>query len=184
MEITKLVSVLESVLFVSSEPISAKDLVKIVSEDESEISIKEVRQALSALQEKYEAPNSGLCLLQTEDRYQLVAKTDNNFFVEKITVKRKKKTLTQASLEVISIIAYKQPITRVEIDEIRGVKSDAVVSNLLDMGLVEEKGRLDRIGRPILYGTTELFLREFGIDKIKNLPQIENIETLESDNDI
>ena len=73
---------------------------------------------------------------------------------------------------MVSIIAYKQPITKIEIEEIRGVKSDRVISNLLELNLIAEKGRLDRIGRPILYGTTDTFLREFGIDKIKNLPKV------------
>lgn len=176
MEIEKLVSIVESILFVASDAISLKDLFKIFSEDDAEISAKDIRTALDRLRERYKASDSGLSLVETEDRYQIIAKTDNNPYVEKITIKKKKKTLTQASLEVISIIAYKQPITRIEIDEIRGVKSDAVVGNLLELGLIEEKGRLDRIGRPILYGTTDSFLREFGIDRIKNLPQVEAME--------
>ena len=176
MEIEKLVSIVESILFVASDAISLKDLFKIFSEDDAEISAKDIRTALDRLRERYKASDSGLSLVETEDRYQIIAKTDNNPYVEKITIKKKKKTLTQASLEVVSIIAYKQPITRIEIDEIRGVKSDAVVGNLLELGLIEEKGRLDRIGRPILYGTTDSFLREFGIDRIKNLPQVEAME--------
>ncbi|MDO4710528.1 MAG: SMC-Scp complex subunit ScpB [Peptostreptococcaceae bacterium] len=172
MEINNLVSIIESLLFVASESMSARDLTKIITERSPEISIKEVRAALDELSGKYDRSDSGLSLLRMEDRYEIVSKEINNPYVEGLIVKRKKKTLTQASLEVISIIAYKQPITKLEIDEIRGVKSDGVVSNLLDLGLIEEKGRLDRIGKPILYGTTEKFLREFGIEKIKDLPKV------------
>lgn len=172
MEITKLVSILESILFVSSDLVSLKELVKLINDEHEPCTAKTVRDALTMLQERYEQEISGLHLLNMEDAYQLVAKPQNNDFVEKVTVKKRKKTLSQAALEVISIIAYKQPITKIEIEEIRGVKSDRVISNLLELDLIAEKGRLDRIGRPILYGTTDTFLREFGIDKIKNLPKI------------
>lgn len=177
MEISRLISIIESLLFVASESISVKDIVKIISEQHPDVSAKDIRLALEELSKKYECSDSGLTLLQAEDHYQIVAKPMNNPYVEKITVKKKKKTLTQASLEVISIIAYKQPITRLEVDEIRGVKSDGVIANLLDMGLIEEKGRLDRIGKPILYGTTDMFLHEFGIEKIKDLPQVAMTES-------
>lgn len=177
MEIGRLVSIIESLLFVASESVSLRDVLKIISEQHSQISAKDIRFAFEELAKKYESSDSGLILLQAEDHYQIVAKPINNSYIEKITVKRKKKTLTQASLEVISIIAYKQPITKPEIDEIRGVKSDGVITNLLDMGLIEEKGRLDRIGKPILYGTTDMFLHEFGIEKIKDLPQVAMTES-------
>ncbi len=172
----RLLGIIESILFVASEAISGKDIIRVISEECPEMTAKEVRYALDRLGEKYRSESSGLFLLKIQDTYQLVSKKENNPFVEKITVKRKKKTLSQAALEVISIIAYKQPITKIEIDEIRGVKSDGIISNLTEYGLIEEKGRLDRIGRPILYGTTEMFLKEFGIDSIKNLPKIVNTE--------
>lgn len=172
METNKLTSIIESLLFVASEPMAARDLTKVISEQSAEVSIKDVRAALEELSQKYALENSGLSLLRMEDHYEIISKSENNLYVEQLTVKRKKKTLTQASLEVISIIAYKQPITKVEIDEIRGVKSDGVISNLLELGLIMEKGRLDRIGKPILYGTTDRFLREFGIESIKALPKV------------
>lgn len=171
MENQKLISIIESILFVASDPVSVKDMVKVFAEQE-EVSAKSIRSACEELAHRYETSDSGLRLLQVEDAFQIIANTENNFYIEQITVKKKKKTLSQAALEVVSIIAYKQPITKIEIEEIRGVKSDRVISNLLELNLIAEKGRLDRIGRPILYGTTDTFLREFGIDKIKNLPKV------------
>lgn len=171
MENQKLISIIESILFVASDPVSVKDMVKVFTERE-EVSAKTIRSACEELAKRYEESGSGLRLLQVEDAFQIIANTENNFYIEQITVKKKKKTLSQAALEVVSIIAYKQPITKIEIEEIRGVKSDRVISNLLELDLIAEKGRLDRIGRPILYGTTDTFLREFGIDKIKNLPKV------------
>lgn len=177
MSIEKLASVIESILFVVSESVSVKDLQKILQEDEEQpITSKSIKAALGELQRKYSLENSGLSLMQIEENYQIVSKIENNYYVEKVIIKKRKKSLSRAALEVVSIIAYKQPITKLEIDEIRGVKSDSVIGNLMELGLIVEKGRLDRIGRPILFGTTDKFLREFGIDKIKNLPEIRKVE--------
>lgn len=177
MSIEKLASVIESILFVVSESVSVKDLQKILQEDEEQpITSKSIKAALGELQRKYNLENSGLSLMQIEENYQIVSKIENNYYVEKVIIKKRKKSLSRAALEVVSIIAYKQPITKLEIDEIRGVKSDSVIGNLMELGLIVEKGRLDRIGRPILFGTTDKFLREFGIDKIKNLPEIRKVE--------
>lgn len=170
MRIEKLSSVIESILFVSSGLISVTNIARIINEDSESVTNKQIRNVLDLMEKRYKDESSGLGILRAGDSVQLISKIDNNEYVERILVRKKKKTLSQAALEVLSIIAYKQPITKVEIDEIRGVKSDSVMSTLLDMGMIEEKGRLDRIGKPILYGTTQKFLIEFGIKEIKDLP--------------
>ncbi len=171
MNIDKIVSVLESILFVSSEPLSIKDFQKIFLESgEALVSIKDIKLAMDKLEKKYQKKDSGLSLLKIETSYQLISRIDNNFYVEKILIKKRKKSLSQAALEVLSIIAYKQPITKIEIEEIRGVKSDSVLSGLLENELIYESGRLEKIGKPILYSTTDKFLVEFGLKSLKDLP--------------
>lgn len=168
----KISSIIESVLFVSSESMNIRDIKSIFTESgETDIGIPDIINALSHLKSKYAREDSGLSLISADGCYHLVAKTDNNEYIEKILIKTKKKSLSQAALEVLSIIAYRQPVTKVEIDEIRGVKSDSAISNLYDNGLIFESGRLDKIGKPILYSTTEKFLIEFGITSLSELPE-------------
>lgn len=172
MNIDKIAGVIESILFVASEPLNVKDFQRIFSETgEVGVSTKDVKMAFDKLEKKYQKKDSGLALLNIEDNYQLISRIENNVYVERILVKKRKKTLSQAAFEVLSIIAYKQPITKIEIEEIRGVKSDSAISNLVESDLIYESGRLDKIGKPILYATTEKFLVEFGLKSLKDLPQ-------------
>ena len=172
MNIDKIAGVIESILFVASEPLNVKDCQRIFSETgEVGVSIKDVKMAFDKLEKKYQKRDSGLALLNIEDNYQLISRIENNVYVERILVKKRKKSLSQAAFEVLSIIAYKQPITKIEIEEIRGVKSDSAISNLVESDLIYESGRLDKIGKPILYSTTEKFLVEFGLKSLKELPQ-------------
>lgn len=172
MNIDKIAGVIESILFVASEPLNVKDFQRIFSETgEVGVSTKDVKMAFDKLEKKYQKKDSGLALLNIEDNYQLISRIENNVYVERILVKKRKKTLSQAAFEVLSIIAYKQPITKIEIEEIRGVKSDSAISNLVESDLIHESGRLDKIGKPILYATTEKFLVEFGLKSLKDLPQ-------------
>lgn len=172
MNIDKIAGVIESILFVASEPLNVKDCQRIFSETgEVGVSIKDVKMAFDKLEKKYQKKDSGLALLNIEDNYQLISRIENNVYVERILVKKRKKSLSQAAFEVLSIIAYKQPITKIEIEEIRGVKSDSAISNLVESDLIYESGRLDKIGKPILYSTTEKFLVEFGLKSLKDLPQ-------------
>lgn len=172
MNIDKIAGVIESILFVASEPLNVKDFQRIFSETgEVGVSTKDVKMAFDKLEKKYQKKDSGLALLNIEDNYQLISRIENNVYVERILVKKRKKSLSQAAFEVLSIIAYKQPITKIEIEEIRGVKSDSAISNLVESDLIYESGRLDKIGKPILYATTEKFLVEFGLKSLKDLPQ-------------
>lgn len=178
MNIDKIAGIIESILFVASEPMNAKECQKIFLESgEIDVSIKDISMAFEKLEKKYQKKDSGLSILKIENSYQLISRIDNNRFVEKIIIKKRKKSLSQAAFEVLSIIAYKQPITKIEIEEIRGVKSDSALSNLVENELIYESGRLDKIGKPILYSTTEKFLLEFGLSSLKDLPK--NISEIE-----
>ncbi len=172
MTIDKISSAIESILFVASESMNIKDLQKIfIESEELEVTVKDIKIAIGNLNKRYESENSGLSILKTEETYKLISKINNNKYVEKILVKTKKKSLSQAALEVLSIVAYRQPVTKIEVDEIRGVKSDSAVTSLVDNGLIYESGRLEKIGKPILYSTTEKFLVEFAIESLRDLPE-------------
>lgn len=173
MNLKKLCSIIESILFIEGDGISLADLAKAVQEVHAEEKIDKsmVQEALILLEKRYFQEESGLILLRTKNTVQLATSPRNHRYVEVMTVKRKKKNLTQSVLETLSIIAYKQPITKVEIEDIRGVKSDYALRSLLEYGLIEEAGRLDKIGKPILYRTTAEFLLQFGLKDVKDLPK-------------
>ncbi|WP_024615983.1 SMC-Scp complex subunit ScpB [Clostridium sp. Ade.TY] len=162
---------IEALLFVSGEPLSLRDLAINL-----EVTPKYLEEIISELSLEYEISNRGIKLININGSYQLVTKNEYSDYIQKLLKKNKRQSLSQASLESLSIIAYKQPITRVDIDEIRGVKSESAIQKLLERDLVEEVGRLDVPGRPILYGTTNEFLRQFGLTSIKELPSLEFFE--------
>ena len=122
---------------------------------------------------EYEDENRGIRLISINGAYQLVTKSENSDYIQKLLKKNKKHSLSQASIESLAIIAYKQPITRIDIDEIRGVKSESAIARLIERGLIKDIGRLEVPGRPILYGTTDEFLRQFGLKTIKELPSLD-----------
>lgn len=162
---------IEALLFVSGEPLSLRDLAINL-----EVTPKYLEEIISELSLEYEISNRGIKLININGSYQLVTKNEYSDYIQKLLKKNKRQSLSQASLESLSIIAYKQPITRIDIDEIRGVKSESAIQKLLERDLVEEVGRLDVPGRPILYGTTNEFLRQFGLTSIKELPSLEFFE--------
>lgn len=169
-----LIAELEALLFVANSPVSISRLSSSLGKTDGEI-----RNGLEDLEKKYE--KSGLQLQEINKKYQLTtrpqfSKTIENFLGIEVTT-----TLSQASLEALAIIAYKQPVTRPEIDEIRGVNSDGVVRNLLSKGLVEEVGRVEAVGRPILYGTTADFLSYFGLRSLEELPAFDILPAEEKD---
>ena len=147
------------------------------------LSQEEVEETSRALQEKYERPDSGLELIRLEDAWQLRTKRAYFEALRKTAESPVRPTMTGTLLEVLSIIAYKQPVTRQEIADIRGISSDYAVNRLVEFGLIQECGRQDAPGRAILFGTTEDFLRQFGLSSVRELPQVsipedeENIET-------
>lgn len=178
MRLNRLCSIIESILFIEGESISLSDIVKAVREIEGEEKIDKniVREALLLLEKRYFEEESGLSLLITKDMVRLATRPENHLYVELMTVKQKKRSLTQSVLETLSIIAYRQPVTKLEVEDIRGVKSDYPIRILLEYGLIEEAGRLDRIGKPILYRTTSEFLTQFGLKDIKDMPKFSSFE--------
>lgn len=174
MDLNKCASIIESILFIWGEPVSLVKLSNII-----DVKSDVVMDALKVLDAKYSMPNSGIELIQINHSYQLTTKKDNFPYLEKISTTSKSKGLSSSTFEVLAIIAYKQPVTKGEIENIRGVKSDKAVANLLERELVEEKGTLEKPGRPIIYGTTEIFLKSFGLANLKQLPKIEEFGHLE-----
>ena len=161
-------SAIESMLFVSGEPLALREL-----SNNLELKEKIVEEILSEMANEYEDKSRGIRLISINGAYQLVTKSENSDFVQKLLKKNKKHSLSQASIESLAIIAYKQPITRIDIDEIRGVKSESAIARLIERGLIKDIGRLEVPGRPILYGTTDEFLRQFGLKTIKELPSLD-----------
>ncbi|MBC8632392.1 MAG: SMC-Scp complex subunit ScpB [Paeniclostridium sp.] len=166
-------SIIEAIMFAYSDPISIKELNNAINE---ELSSKEIEIMLNNLIEEYKENNRGIQIIKLQDKYQMCTNKEYSSFVKNILEPKKKKTLSQATLEALTIIAYKQPITKVELEEIRGVKSDKVIQTLLENDLIYEAGRLDKIGKPIIYKTTNEFLRLLNIEKLEDLPPIENYE--------
>lgn len=164
----KIKSAIEALLFVSGDPLTVKDL-----SNSLEVSPKFIANLLNEMVLEYEDEKRGIKLISINGEYQLVTKAENSDYIQKLLRKNKRQSLSQASLESLAIIAYKQPITRVDIDEIRGVKSDSALQRLLEKDLIKEVGRLEVPGRPILFGTTEEFLRQFGLKELKELPSLD-----------
>lgn len=161
-------SVIESMLFVSGEPLSLREL-----SNNLEIKDKVIEEVIKEMMNEYEEKSRGIKLISIDGACQLVTKSENSDYIQKLLKKNKKHSLSQASIESLAIIAYKQPITRIDIDEIRGVKSESAIQKLVERGLIKDIGRLEVPGRPILYGTTDEFLRQFGLKTIKELPSLD-----------
>ncbi len=168
-----LISIIEGILFAWSEPVSIADLTKVL-----DISANEVEDILKLMTRKYEQPSSGLRLIRLDDSYQLNTKPENYTYISKFVSDKNKRNLSNAALETLAIIAYKQPVTKLEIENIRGVKCDSTIKGLLDVELIKIDGQLNKIGRPNIYKTTEDFLRKFGISSIEDLPEIEEDEQI------
>lgn len=163
-------SIIESLLFMSGEPINIKDLATILNCKQDKVSL-----LLNEMKNNYASKDRGIKILIYNKAVQLVTKPENSIYVEKLLKTNVRQSLSQAALETLSIIAYKQPITRVAIDEIRGVKSDRAIYTLLEKNIIKECGRLEVPGKPILYGTTEEFLKFFGLDSIEAIPNLEDL---------
>ena len=170
MEKEKLESIIEAVLFTMGSAVEKPKLAQV-----AECSTDEVEEALKGLKEKYAAPASGLMLITIDDAVQLCTKSELFEYLVKVAKAPKNYTLSDTAIETLSIIAYKQPVTRLEIEHIRGgVDCSHAINRLLEYGLIEEKGRLNAPGRPILFGTTDIFLRSFGMESLEDLPKLDS----------
>ncbi len=158
---------IEAILFSIGDAVSVKDLAKVLELDE-----KDIIKLLNDMMDKYEASDRGIRLVKLEDSYQLCTKNEYYDVLSLLVNMPKKHNLTESLMETLSIIAYKQPVTRQEIEAIRGVSCVHAINKLVEYKLVAEVGRLDAIGRPILFGTTEDFLRSFGVTSMDELPVI------------
>lgn len=165
----KMVGALEAVLFAAGEPLSVAELAQCL-----QLEKPQVWELLSSLEHSYEEESRGLMLRQIGEGYQLVTKPEHYALVSNLSRKKEVK-LTNAAMETLAIIAFKQPITRAEMEAIRGVKVDGVVNTLLDLGLIAEAGRKKALGNPILYATTEKFLQVFGLPNLEALPPLEDL---------
>lgn len=158
--------IVEALLFVAEEPLPADKIAEITGAP-----LKDVREALAALQHEYASKDRGLQVMEIAKGYQLGTKSELAPVVEKLFKGEKSYSLSQAALETLAVIAYRQPVTRVDIESVRGVKVDAVVETLLKRRFIRTVGRKDAPGRPILYGTTREFLKYFGLKDLSELPR-------------
>lgn len=167
MEIKELEAIVEAILFTMGEAVEVERIAAATEQDEDT-----VRRIIRNMMDRYEEASRGIQIIELNGAFQMCTKASMYEYLVKIAHVPKKHVLTDVLLETLSIVAYKQPITKQEIEAIRGVKSDHAVNKLIEYNLVCEVGRLDAPGRPILFATTEEFLRSFGIASLEDLPVV------------
>ena len=158
---------IEAILFMRGERVGADELVEIL-----DVPLLELRDLMRELIGEYFQPGRGLQIMPVDDGYLMCTKSEYSEILAR-SVRPVRRRLSQAALETLALIAYQQPVTRAELEKIRGVKVDRVVSNLMERGLIEEVGVKEVVGKPILYGTTQEFLRLYGLTSLRDLPQLE-----------
>lgn len=171
MDKTRQKAVLEAVLFTMGESVEISKLAEVIEED-----VKTTKLILQELGEDYAKEDRGITLTQFDNAVQLCTKSDMYEYLIKIAKNPRKMVLTDTVLETLSIIAYKQPVTRLEVERVRGVSCDHAINKLLEYELITELGRMDAPGRPLLFGTTEQFLRSFGVKSLEELPQLNPVQ--------
>ena len=168
MEIEKLQSAIEAILFTMGDSVELEKLASAIGHDE-----ETTKKLIHNMMDKYEAQDRGIRIIELDNAYLLCTKKEMYEYLIRVAKQPKRYVLTDVLLETLSIVAYKQPVTKLEIEKIRGVKSDHAVNKLVEYGLVEETGRLDAPGRPLLFGTTEEFLRRFSVHSLDELPVLD-----------
>lgn len=171
MEREKEKAVLESILFTMGESVEVERLAAVIEEDKNT-----TKELLLEMKASYDNKECGITLMELENSFQMCTKGEMYEYLIKIAKTPKKYVLTDSLLETLSIVAYKQPVTRLEIEKIRGVSCDHAVNRLIEFGLIAEVGRMDAPGRPILFGTTEEFLRSFGVKSLEELPELSQVQ--------
>lgn len=172
-----ILSALEAMLFASGDPVEPARLAEVL-----EIDIENVIKMLGHLEAMYDEKESGLQLIRVDGKYQLCTREQYSDQVRKLLEIRKNTPLSQAAFEVLAIVAYNKTVTRSFIEQIRGVDCSGPISNLIQKGLIEEKGRLDLPGRPLVYGTTDRFLRCFSLNSLDDLPDLPETSEDKDDN--
>lgn len=168
----ELMGALESVLFVTGEPLPKPEIARAFSLNQLELNV-----LLSELEGELEKNRRGIRLFTTDDTVQLVSAPEYNEWLVKLLAPPQEKNLSDSMMETLSVIAYRQPVTRADIEAVRGVRCEYAVSQLLKQGFIKELGRKEVVGRPMLFGTTDAFLRRFGLHSIDELPPMPEIET-------
>lgn len=176
MNFQELKSIIEGLLFLAGEEGLGVKQISEVTEQRPEL----ITDALLDMKTSYEREGRGLQIVQIAGKYQFATLPEHAPYFERLAYSPSRSSLSQAALETLSIVAYRQPITRVEIEEIRGVKTERAIHTLVNKDLIEEVGRAEAIGRPILYGTTKAFLDYFALGSLKDLPDMSNFENTEN----
>lgn len=163
----KITCAIEGILFAAGEPVKAAKLASVLEAD-----IEEINEAVKLLKYQYDSEMRGVQIIEIDEGFQICSRPEYYVYIQEILGEQRRQALSNAAMEALAIIAYKQPITRGQVEYVRGVNSDGAVNRLVERGLIEECGRLDAPGRPILYRTTQTFLRCFGLKTPKDLPAI------------
>lgn len=180
------ISVVEALIFAADDPISSNEIInaiKAIDGNEISISEEEIEKTVDELNEKYSLNGSAFTILKIAHGYIYATKPDHAKYVGFLSTEKSKRRLSQAALETLAIIAYKQPLTKPELESIRGVNSDYTINTLLEKNLITIQGRADTVGRPLLYVTTDEFLKYFGLRNISDLPKPREIEEIMKDED-
>lgn len=162
-------SALEAMMFVSGDLLSAKDASEVLG-----IGKNEAIELFHELKKEYDEDERGIRIREVNNSFQFVTDESQEVYIRKLCTPVKVKRLSQAALEVLAIVAYKQPVTRGEIDSIRGIKCERVLDGLISKGLIKITGRSEGVGRPLLYGTTDEFLKKFGLETLSDLPDFDD----------
>ena len=164
---------IEGILFAAGEPVKAAKLAVVLDK-----TVDEIEQAVKELREEYDRDSRGFNIIDISEGYQICSRPEYYTYIREILGEQRNQPLSNAAMEALAIIAYKQPATRGMVERVRGVNSDGCVNRLYERGLIEEAGRLDAPGRPVLYRTTDTFLRCFGLSSPQDLPKINFAKTL------
>ncbi len=176
MEENELIKVVETLLFITDEPIKTEKIAKICEVK----NVKYIEEILERIKHSYDMENRALCIMRVAGGWQMATRSEYSIWVRKLYQTRLTMRLSNAALETLSIIAYKQPVTRAQIERIRGVDVMGPIDTLLERKLIAVLGRADTVGRPIIFGTTDEFLRQFGLNSLNDLPHLENMISKES----
>lgn len=169
----------EGILFAAGEPVKSAQLAIAL-----EVDTKDVEKAVDELKDEYNTSHRGFTIINVDDGFQICSRPEYYSYIQVILGEQRRQALSNAAMETLAIIAYKQPVTKSGIEYIRGINSDGAVNRLVERGLVEERGRLNAPGRPILYGTTVDFLRCFGLNNLDQLPHVDLEKIAEGIDDV
>ncbi|MCL6494980.1 MAG: SMC-Scp complex subunit ScpB [Ignavibacterium sp.] len=179
-------NIIEALIFSSDEPLTNAEIIKAIKGidgEDSEISSADINSAVDSLNQEYETSGRAVKIVKIAGGYLFATREEYAKYIGYLSSEKSKRRLSQAALETLAIIAYKQPITKPELESIRGVNSDYILATLLDKKLITISGRAETIGRPLLYTTTDEFLKYFGLNSLSDLPKPREIEEIMQDED-